>query len=91
MSIAREPASLHALYSVASASYDEDMKLFAIRVYAAALLTLALLFTPSSAMAQYQPKYQPRPLNDPATGEKFHVEAAVGLWFPSADIVVASE
>jgi len=33
-------------------------------------------------------QYKPQPLNDPATGEKFHIEAAAGLWFPSADMTV---
>ena len=42
---------------------------------------------PTAARAQFQP----RPLADPATGERYHIEAAAGFWFPSADISVASE
>jgi hypothetical protein len=45
----------------------------------------ALLAAPAHA------QFQPRPLNDPATGEDYHIEAAVGVWFPSPDIIVASE
>jgi len=48
---------------------------------------LALLcFAAAPASAQYQP----RALNDPPTGEKYHIEAAASFWFPTADIVVAS-
>jgi hypothetical protein len=49
------------------------------------LVCFALL--PTSARAQFQP----RPLADPATGERYHIEAAAGFWFPSADITVASQ
>ena len=36
-------------------------------------------------------QYRPRPLNDPATGESYHIEASAGYWNPTADITVASE
>jgi hypothetical protein len=36
-------------------------------------------------------QFQPRPLDDPATGERYHIEAAVGLWFPSANMSISSE
>jgi hypothetical protein len=39
------------------------------------------------ASAQY--RYQPRA--NPATGEKYAVEAAVGLWFPNVSAIVSSE
>ena len=45
---------------------------------------LALLAAPASA------QYKPKPLNDPATGEKFHIEGGADFWFPSTDILVAS-
>jgi hypothetical protein len=56
------------------------------RLYIWAVLTLlaALLASPASA------QYKPRPLNDPATGEKFHIEGGADLWFPTTDITVAS-
>ncbi len=44
-----------------------------------------LLAAPASA------QYQPRPLNDPATGEKYHIEGAASFWFPSADVALSSE
>ena len=36
-------------------------------------------------------QYKPRTLNDPATGEKYHIEAGADLWWPTADMVVSSE
>jgi hypothetical protein len=55
-------------------------------LYRWAVLTalLALLAAPASA------QYKPKPLNDPATGEKFHIEGGADFWFPSTDILVAS-
>ena len=50
---------------------------------AAALCVCAA--TPASA------QYKPQPLNDPATGEKFHIEAAAALWSPAATMTIASE
>src|SRR5204862_3790745 len=49
--------------------------------------TFAFLIVALPAHAQYRP----RPLNDPATGEKFHIEAEASYWTPSADITFASE
>ncbi len=60
------------------------MKNLSLTLSAAAV---ALLFAASPARAQYRP----RPLNDPATGELFHIEADAGFWTPSADMTVASE
>ena len=57
-----------------------------IRLYTLTSLTLALLLAAAPARAQFQP----RPISDPATGERFHIEAAVGFWSPSADMHVAS-
>ena len=55
----------------------------ATRVYTSAIFAgLALLLGATTARAQYQP----RPLNDPATGEKFIVEADASLWSPGAQI-----
>src|SRR6185503_4352429 len=48
----------------------------------------AVAFLMSSTRASAQ--YKPRPLNDPATGESWHIEASADLWMPTADIVVAS-
>jgi hypothetical protein len=59
----------------------------ASRLYA--ILCVALLSAVYAAPADAQ--FQPRPLEDPATGEDYHIEGAVGLWFPSTDIKVSSE
>lgn len=53
----------------------------------AVIAALAFLMSPAPASAQYKP----RPLNDPATGESWHIEASADIWLPSADMVVASE
>ena len=57
-----------------------------IRLYAAILLALASLLAPASARAQFQP----RPVSDPATGEQFHIEGAIGLWFPGTEMQISS-
>jgi hypothetical protein len=62
------------------------MKKPAISLYALLALTLGLLLCPRAALAQFQP----RPLDDPATGERYHVEASAGFWFPGADITISS-
>jgi len=62
-------------------------KQVAIRLYAFAGLTATLLLLASPASAQFVP----RPLNDPATGETYHIEGGFGFWFPGAQMVVSSE
>jgi len=47
---------------------------------------IALIGFAAPASAQYRP----RPLNDLATGEKFHIEGGVDFWFPNTEILVAS-
>jgi len=56
-----------------------------LRLYGA--LTAAVLLVASTAAAQFTP----RSLNDPATGEQFHIEGAAGFWMPSANMSIASE
>jgi hypothetical protein len=46
-----------------------------------------LLLTPAVAHAQYGAK----PFSDPATGEEYHVEAALEFWSPGPNLTVASE
>ena len=53
-----------------------------IRLYAAMIVAVASLLAPASARAQFQP----RPVSDPATGEQFHIEGAIGLWFPGTEM-----
>jgi len=50
------------------------------------LCTTVFLLAASPARAQYKP----RPVNDPPTGESYHIEASAGLWFPNADMTVTS-
>ena len=59
---------------------------FALRLSAFSALAAAVVLVASPARAQYRP----RPLNDPATGEKYHIEAGVGLWYPTAEIGISS-
>ncbi len=49
-------------------------------------LTAALLLAAGPADAQFKP----RPLNDPAVGEQFHIEGLASFWNPTSDIVVSS-
>jgi hypothetical protein len=35
-------------------------------------------------------QYRPRPINDLATGEKYHIEGGADFWFPNTEILVAS-
>ena len=58
-----------------------------IRLSATVALTAAFLAAARPARAQYKP----RPLNDPATGEVYHIEVGAGLWMPSAEVSVSSE
>jgi hypothetical protein len=53
------------------------------------LAALALWFVLQAVPARAQ--FEPRPLNDPATGESYHIEAAAGLWFPGASMSISSE
>jgi hypothetical protein len=56
-----------------------------LRLYGA--LAIALLFVASPVAAQFTP----RTLNDPATGEQFHIEGSAGFWLPSANMSISSE
>src|SRR5712691_10594947 len=59
----------------------------AVRLYRFAAVAAACWLVASPARAQFQP----RPLNDPATGEQYHIEAAAGFWFPSAEMSISSQ
>jgi len=56
-----------------------------VRLYG--FLAAALLMAAQPAAAQYTP----RTLDDPATGEKYHIEGALGFWRPTADMSISSE
>jgi hypothetical protein len=59
----------------------------ASRVFTWSPYAIVFLLGSSPAHAQFQP----RPINDSATGEQFHIEASAAIWRPTADIVIASE
>jgi hypothetical protein len=59
----------------------------AIRLYALIGLTASFVLLAGPARAQFRP----RQLSDPATGERYHIEAAAGLWFPTAQMTISSE
>ena len=43
------------------------------------------------AAAPAHAQFTPRSLEDPATGEQFHVEGAIGFWMPSTSMTISSE
>jgi hypothetical protein len=59
----------------------------AIRVYVVAAFAAAALLAAAPARAQFKPK----PLNDPATGETYKIEASAGYWFPTTTGTISSE
>ena len=59
----------------------------ALRRTVSAGLAAAVLLLAVPAHGQYRP----RPLNDPATGETYHVEAGADMWSPSISATVRSE
>ena len=50
------------------------------------LCTTVFLLAAAPARAQYKP----RPVNDPATGESYFIEASAAFWFSNADLTVTS-
>lgn len=56
----------------------------AVRLYGALAI---VLFAASPALAQFRP----RPISDPATGEKYHIEGGIGFWNPSTEMSISSE
>jgi hypothetical protein len=58
----------------------------AIRLYAYASVAALSAIAAAPASAQFKPQ----PLNEPAPGEQYHIEASARLWWPTADISVSS-
>ncbi len=56
----------------------------ATRLYGVIAAVFVITATPAFA------QFQPRRLEDPATGEKFRVEGSAGFWSPSADMTLSS-
>jgi hypothetical protein len=48
---------------------------------------VAVVLTASPARAQFMP----RVVSEPATGERYHIEASAGFWFPNASMSVSSQ
>jgi len=44
------------------------------------------LFLSAPAQAQYRP----RTISEPATGERYHIEAEASPWMPTAEMTIAS-
>ena len=55
-------------------------------LYRSAAVSAALICFAAPAAAQYKPQA----VDQPATGESYHIEGGVGYWFPSADVTIAS-
>jgi hypothetical protein len=51
------------------------------------VLAAALVLTASPALAQFRP----RPISNPANGERFRIEGSAGFWNPSATMSISSE
>ncbi len=58
-----------------------------IRVLASGSFLYALLLMPAAALAQFSDT----PFSDPATGERYHIEAAGAIWNPPPSLIVSSE
>ena len=62
--------------------------MMSIRTLASGLfLTYLVMLMPTAAQAQFAAT----PFSDPATGERYHVEAAGALWNPTPTLIVARE
>ncbi len=58
-----------------------------LRWYASGCVALALVLIAAPAQAQFRP----RTISESPTGEQYHIEAALGFWFPAATIAASSE
>ena len=56
-----------------------------IGLYTFIVAAIALTAAPADA------QFAKRTLNDPATGETYHIEASAGFWSPTADMSISSE
>jgi hypothetical protein len=61
--------------------------MMSLRHFTVGLLSLYVVLLPAGAQAQFNAT----PFSDPATGERYHIEASLGFWNPTPDIVIASE
>jgi len=65
-----------------------------VRLYSLVIFTVLAAAPPAHAQAQApapaQAQFQPKSVGDTSIGESYHIEGAVGFWFPSADMQIAS-
>ena len=59
-------------------------------LYACVLAVILNAVTTASAHAQFSAQFKPQPMNEPASGERYHIEGSIGWWWPSADLSVSS-
>src|SRR5471032_1962845 len=64
-----------------------DMNNIANSLYRCAAAGAALLCCFAAPAAA---QYKPQAVDQPATGESYHIEGRVGYWFQSADVTIAS-
>jgi hypothetical protein len=62
----------------------------AVRAYACVLAAAASLLSAAPARAQFGSQFKPQPMNEPASGERYHIEGTIGYWWPGADISISS-
>ena len=56
------------------------------RLYVVIAFAVGCVLAAVPARAQFQP----RDVSDPATGETYHVEGSIGLWFPATEMQISS-
>lgn len=54
-------------------------------------LSLLIVFLSLFAVAPARAQFTPRTVDEPATGEKYHIEATIGLWNPATEMTITSE
>src|SRR5947209_11685734 len=85
------PNSQQACYTVSHGPKKELMKIrSAVWLYACVFAVLLSVVGASPANAQFGTQFKPQPMNEPASGERYHIEGSVGWWWPSADISISS-
>lgn len=58
----------------------------AIRLYACVSVAAICAVAAAPASAQFKPQ----PMNEPAAGERYHIEGSVGMWWPGAEVSISS-
>ena len=61
------------------------------RAHCSCVVAVVLAAPARAAPPAPSSRSSPRPVDDPATGERYHIEASAGFWFPTADMSISSE